>query len=115
MNEIYRPVVDALHKRSMRTYFQTPDQLVVSGQSGPAYPFAGNSFWISSRNGQWNISTWVPVCYRVPKLADVAPLCAEFVEVGECAQAEIPTELVKRFELLRLSDAEVTEIFGFSP
>jgi hypothetical protein len=113
MNEIYRPVVDALHKRSIRTYFQTPDQLVVSRQSGPAYPFAGNSF--SSQNGQWYVSTWVPVCYRVPKFADVAPLCAEFVDVGECAQAEIPTELVKQFELLRLSDAEVAEIFGFSP
>jgi len=57
----------------------------------------------------------VPVCYRVPKFADVAPLCAEFVDVGECAQSEIPTELVRRFELYQLSDGEAAEIFGDSP
>ena len=82
MDEDYAPLIAAVAERSVRTYFQGRDQLVVCSQSGPALPFSGNSFWVSLRGAAWYLCTWGPVCYQVPAAADLADLCAEFVARG---------------------------------
>jgi hypothetical protein len=109
MNETYRPIVEGLLARSVRTYFQGVDQLVISRQY-PALPFGSNSFWITNIGETWYLSTWSPTCYRVPPEADLIGLCEVFVHFGTQAQAEIPAEIVKQFGVIRLTDEEAAEL-----
>jgi len=51
MAEGYNEVIEALRGRSVKTYLQSPDQLVVSRQNKPVLPFDGNSFWVSKQHG----------------------------------------------------------------
>ena len=112
MNETYRPIVDALHARSVTTYFQGEEQLVISRQY-PAMPFGSNSFWITNKEGIWYLSTWSPTCYRVPPEADLIGLCEAFAKFGTEAQAEIPAKMVKRFGVIGLSGEAAAEFFGW--
>ena len=82
MDESYKAVIDGLSAHSVQSYFQSPDQLVVSRQPGPAWPGPGNSFWISHQQERWYLCTWAPVCYCVPEDIDVVSLCVEFVGYG---------------------------------
>lgn len=110
--EVYGPLINALNASAIQTYFQGPDQLVVSRQTGPVLPNAGNSFWVSHLEETWYIGTWVPTCYVVADQPRLIALCKEFVRFGDTAQAIVPGELVDRFGLTELFDAEVGRIFG---
>jgi hypothetical protein len=112
MKKAYKPVVDGLRERSVRSYFQYADQLVVSRQPAVVWPNAGNSFWITLLQGQWYTCTWSPVCYRVPKGVDLVAVCVEFVDRGESAQPVIPSDLVERFKLVELQEHEARQLFG---
>ncbi len=85
-NEVYKPIIEGLRARSVCTYFQSEDQLVVSRQRGPVLPFNGNSFWLSNQQGVWYLSTWAPIAYEVAPETDLLSLCEEFVDVGSCAR-----------------------------
>jgi hypothetical protein len=110
--EVYGPLIDALNASAIQTYFQGPDQLVVSRQTGLVLPNAGNSFWISNLDGKWYLATWVPVCYRVPVESDLVELCRRFMEIGDSAQYTVPSAMVEQFGLIELIDAEVDRVFG---
>ncbi len=111
MNEVYRPIVEGLSERSVETYFQGDDQLVVSRQYGPVLPYGGNSFWVTNQEGIWYICTWSPTCYKVPEEADLVGLCVDFVDFGSGAQGKIPASMAERYGLTRLTDAEAAETF----
>jgi hypothetical protein len=111
INEVYKPIVEGLRARSVCTYFQSEDQLVVSRQRGPVLPFNGNSFWLSNQQGVWYLSTWAPIAYKVAPETDLLRLCEEFVNVGSCAQNEVPTHIVDRLGLTRLSVEAFEELF----
>lgn len=111
MAQDYHDVIEELRRRSVKTYFQDSDQLVVSRQDGPVLPYAGNSFWISRQRGVWYLGTWAPNCYRVPPEADIVSLCEEFVNFGSYAQPEVPASMIERFGLGKLSDEEEAEAF----
>jgi hypothetical protein len=112
MSKLYAPLIDALAEQSISTYFQDEDQLVVCTQSGPAFPFAGNSFWVSNRGGQWYLCTWGPVCYEVPATADCAALCAEFVRRGTCAKTFVSADLVHKYGLRQMDDNEYDQVLS---
>jgi hypothetical protein len=112
MDEVYQAVIEGLSSRSVQSYFQQSDQLVVSRQSGPAWPGPGNSFWISHQQGAWYLCTWAPVCYRVPQDTDLVALCVDFVGCGEYAQSRVPADLVDCYRLVELSNQEAGQVFG---
>ena len=101
MNEVYRPIVEGLLARSVPSYFQDENQLVISRRSGLALPSGSNSFWITNDEGIWYLSTWSPTYYRVPPEADLIGLCEVFAHFGTQAQAEIPAEIVKQFGVIQ--------------
>jgi hypothetical protein len=111
MGEACGSLVEGLHGRSIHTHFQGPGQLVVSRQQGPAWPSAGNSFWIGRVQGQWYLCTWVPVCYQVPASAALVSLCTDFADRGTCAQDAVPVDLVEGYGLAELTE-EVGKLFG---
>lgn len=112
MTDTYQPLVDALRALEVAAYFQGPDQLVVSRQSGAVMPSSGNSFWVTHQEGSWYVCTWRPTCYRFPSRADLAALCIEFVDFGESAQPRIPHRMVDKYHLIELSDEEVKSLFS---
>ena len=67
----YTALTSALNAIDLTGQQMRPDQLVVSAQRGPVWPDRGNSFWLSHQNGTWYLSTWSPVCYRIPAGQDV--------------------------------------------
>jgi hypothetical protein len=91
---------------------QNQDQLVVSSQEGPVWPNLGNSFWLSRKQGAWYLSTWAPVGYRVPASQDILALCSECMSLGKSAMWRVPPEIISRFELQELDDAEYERLLG---
>ncbi len=112
MDEAYPPLIDGLREHSVENYFQGTDQLVVSRQPGPAWPFAGNSYWVTRQQRQWYLCTWTPVCYRVPAEADLVALCVEFVGCGVRAQPRLPADLVEHYGLEELAESEAESLLG---
>ncbi len=106
----YRSLIERLHNSGVRTYTLHPDQLVISRQTGSAWPDRGNSFWISCAGKDWYLCTWGPVCYRVAAGTDLAELSVALVEIGVEAQVRVPAELIERFALVELDD-EQTQAF----
>jgi hypothetical protein len=112
MNEPYATIIDCLRSRSICTYLQSPDQLVVSRQRRPVLPSGSNSFWLSHQRGRWYLCTWAANCYALPPESDLVGLCEEFLDYASCAQSQVPPRLVDRFELTKLSHHEFEDIFG---
>jgi hypothetical protein len=113
MNDIYRTIIEGLDAKSVLSYFQRENQLVISRRSVPALPFGGNSFFITNQERQWYLFTWSPAVYKVPPEADLVGLCELFVDFGDEAQAEVPVEIAQHFGITRLSDEEAAETFGW--
>jgi hypothetical protein len=111
-SRLYKPLIASLAERSVSAYFQQAEQLVISTQAGPAWPFAGNSFWVSRRRRRWYLCTWGPVCYEVPPGKDFVALCTEFVKRGRCAQVFVPSELVQKHDLRQLECEEFERLFS---
>jgi hypothetical protein len=111
MNDVYCPIIEALRARSLSTYFQGEQQLVVSRRRDAVLPSGGNSFWLSNQRGAWYLCTWAPNCYRVPPEMDLVTLCEAFADFSLYAQGEVPPHLVERFRLTKLSIEEAGERF----
>lgn len=114
MNDAYEFLINGLRSRGVATYFQGPEQLVVSRQRGLVLPFSGNSFWVSFHDGPWYLCTWAPTCYRLPTEKNLVDLCVEFVDYGQSAQAEVPTQLIERFGMTELSGDEFERLYSNS-
>jgi len=90
---------------------QNEDQLVVSSQEGPVWPNRGNSFWLSHNEGLWYLSTWLPVCYRVPAGQDIVSLCSACMSASSSAMYRVPTDIVARYQLHEIDDREYERLF----
>ncbi len=112
MDNPYLQVIDGLTKHKIRAYFQNADQLVISWQTGLAWPEAGNSCWISYKQNRWYICTWPPNCYLLPLSTDIVKLSAEFLARGNAAQSVVPLDLIEKYGLNLLDDAVASELFG---
>ncbi|MBV9659469.1 MAG: hypothetical protein JO295_15315 [Verrucomicrobia bacterium] len=88
-----------------------PYQLVVSAQRGSVWPNRGNSFWLSLQSGTWYLSTWSPVCYRIPGDQDVLAVCSACMAVGMSAMDRVPDEIAARFGMEQISDDEFERLF----
>jgi hypothetical protein len=107
----YASLSDALRASGLIGQQGRPDQLIVSTQRGPVWPDRGNSFWLSYQGGTWFLSTWSPVCYRIPTDQDVLAVCSACMESGTSAMYRVPDEIAARFGLERISDDEFGRLF----
>ena len=106
IDENYKPLSEALQKRSIRCYFQSLDLLVISRQASLALPFSGNSFSVCHDDDGWYLWTCAPPVSRVPEFASLLELCTEFVDCGASAQVTFSADLVQRYRLMELSPDE---------
>jgi hypothetical protein len=111
MNE-YEKLADALAADGIRCYQQSPDQLVVSQQTGPVSPNRGNSFWLTRAAGSWHLFTWTPVGYSVPEVTDIESLCRACMAHGSSAMYRVPADIVQRFGLHELTGDEADLVFS---
>lgn len=102
----YRELVAAIQVDQIVCSFIRPHQLTVSTQTGPIWPDAGNSFWVTHATGEWTIFSWSPVGYSIADPTDLPRFCRTCVVTGSRAMHLIPDELVKEFGLKRLSGEE---------
>lgn len=109
--ESYEQLVTALSTIGLTGQLMRRNQLVVSTQRGNVWPNQGTSFWISNISGEWYISTWAPICYKVALVDQLLSLCAACVESGNSAISHIPDEIVTRFQLQQIVDAEFIRLF----
>ena len=113
MKNPYAPIVETLLKHGTNACFQSEHQLVISRQTGPVWPDAGNSFWITWKLGTWYLCTWSPICYQLPADSDVAGLCVAFMTIGDKAQRAVPTDLIVKYGLKELEYEEASALFGW--
>ena len=109
--EPYLLLASGLARVGLSAQFQNEDQLVVSTQIGPVYPDRGNSFWLSEKIGEWYLSTWAPIGYRIPPGQDIVALCSACMSVGTTAMWRVPPDIVARFGLEELSEQQYEQVF----
>jgi len=80
-------------------------------QQGPVWPDRGNSFWLSIWDDTWYLSTWAPVCYRIPAGQDVVAVCSACKESGTSTMYQVPEEIAARFGMERIADDEFARLF----
>src|SRR5688572_19209309 len=107
----YASLISALNAIGLTVQQERPDQLVVSKQPRPVWPDRSNSFWLSFQGGTWYLSTWSPVCYRIPAGQDVVAVCAACMESGTSAMYRVPEEIAARFGMERIADDEFERLF----
>jgi len=109
--ESYEQLASALATIGLTGQMMRPDQLVVSTQEGPVWPNRGNSFWMSRVDGVWYMSTWGPICYRIPLNDQLISLCSACMLTGTSAMWRVPEEIVARFGLQEIGHVEFTRLF----
>jgi hypothetical protein len=107
----YIALADALKRAGLSAQRMRPDQLVVSTQEGQGWPNRGNSFWLSYIEGTWYLSTWLPVCYRVPPNQDIVALCLACMGATASAMFRVPSEIASRFVLQEIDDRQYERLF----
>lgn len=107
----YDSMTKALVKVGLVCQMLNENQLIVSLQQGPVWPNRGNSFWVSRKQGDWYLSTWLPVGYRLPVDQDVVALCLACMG-GDSAMYRVPAEVIARFKLQELDEKEYECLFG---
>lgn len=110
-HESYTSLTSALNAIGLTGQQVRPNQLVVSKQSGSAWPDRGNSFWLSLQSGTWYLSTWLPACYLIPDSQDVVAVCVACMDLGTSAMYRVPDEIAVRFGMERVSDEEFDRLF----
>jgi len=107
----YNQLLDTLAGAGLIGQRNLPDQLIVSAQSGPAWPNRGNSFWLSHKEGLWYLTTWSPVHYRVPANQDIVRLCSACMAAGPSVMDRFSPELITRFGLQEIDDRQYEDLF----
>ena len=107
----YDALIDALAAAGLTAQRSRPDQLIVSAQQGSVRPNECNNFWLSQNQGVWYLSTWLPVCYRVPANQDIVPLCVACMDIGTSAMDRVPSDIAARFGLQEIDDRQYERLF----
>jgi hypothetical protein len=107
----YIPVIQALAGVGLVGQRNLPDELIVSAQPTPASPEEGTRFVLSHCEGNWYLSTWSPVHYRVPAQQDVVRLCSACMAAGAAALDRLPPAIVTQFGLQEVDDREFEDVF----
>ncbi len=104
----YDEIQLGLKARGIGCYLQNADQLVVSNDN-PAVP-SSNSFWVTNRNREWYLATWLPAVYHVPAEEDICEICEMVFRSSPTAIYTIEPGLAERHNLTRLPDDQAEAI-----
>ena len=104
-------LAEALELAGLKAQRTRPDQLIVSAQAGAVWPDRGNGFWLSHSEGTWYLSTWLPVCYRVPQGQDIVGLCLACMATGTSAMYRVTPEISARFALTEIDERQYERLF----
>lgn len=107
----YLSVAAELQRKGAETVFQRQNQLVVA-TSIPHFPNTSNSFWLTFHKKHWHLVTWSPRVYRIPASADVVEVCLDCLRCATATITRVPDQLVEKFHLELLSDAEAEIVTG---
>ncbi len=111
MPDPFKALATALAADGIRCQFHSAGQMVISRQVGAVWPNRGNSFSVTNIAGQWYLFTWVPIGYRVPDTSECAALCRTCMSLGDSAMGRVPSEIMREFGLVELSDEEAEAVF----
>jgi hypothetical protein len=104
----YRELEQFLHGKGIGSYFQNPDQFVISN-ANPAMPNS-NSFWVTKKNGEWYLGTWLPAIYHVPAGANIGNVVEIVFRSSPTSMYTIGNETVGNLKLRRLSEEEISRL-----
>lgn len=107
----YTHVRKRLGERGINTFLQSPTQLIVALE-WPQSPYQGNSFWLTHWEENWYISTWTNRVYRVIQTENLEDICYDLLLSSPTAMYSIPDDILTRYALPELSDAEVDALFA---
>ena len=62
--------------------------------------------------GEWYLSTWSPIGYRIPPDQDIVALCSACTSVGTSAMYRVPVDIAARFGLQELSAEEYERLYS---
>ncbi|NQV28561.1 MAG: hypothetical protein HQ518_29765 [Rhodopirellula sp.] len=96
-------------------YGYHPDTILCSAQVSNN---AGDCFQVgqfTDLKGQcsWLLFTWPPVYYLVPPEIDVLDVCLAVLRMGRYGGKVFPDSIVDQFQLVRMSNKEFNDAFGF--
>ncbi len=107
----YQSLAGELHHAALVAERTRADQLSVATPEGPTWRNRQHSFWLSRSQGTWYLSTWLPVCYRVPHDQDLVSLCAACAQAGTSDNYRVPPRIVDRFKLQEIDAAQQERLF----
>jgi hypothetical protein len=97
-----------LESKGIGYYFQGSDQMIISDKN-PAMPNS-SCFWVTLRGDVWYIGTWLPAAYHIPGDQDICEICESIFRSSNTALWTFGNDLVARFDLRRLTDAEIEQL-----
>ncbi len=107
----YEALAEELHHAGLAAERTRADQLSVATQQDPTCSNRKHSFWLSQSEGTWYLSTWLPVCYRVPQGQDLVSLCATCVQAGTSEKYRLRSEVLDRFKVQEIDAAQQERLF----
>jgi hypothetical protein len=110
---MYNELTECLAKKGIFSFFQKPEQLVVS-LAFPHLP-ENNSFWVTHYQSVWYLCTWLPEMYRVPVNQDMCEVCAGILSSSKEAIYRVDDACIVKYQLDHLKPEEadilLAEIF----
>ncbi len=107
----YQALAEELQQAGLVAERTRADQLSVATQEGPTWSNRKHSVWLSQSEGAWYLSTWLPVCYRVPHDQDLVSVCATCAQAGISENYRVRPEVVDRFQLQEIDAAQQERLF----
>lgn len=111
MTSEYTHIGKRLSERGINSFLQSPTQLIVALE-WPQSPYQGNSFWLTHWEEVWYISTWTSRIYRVIQTENLEDICHDLLLSSPTAMYSIPDDILTRYALTELLDAEVEALFA---
>jgi predicted ABC-type ATPase len=96
-----------LQDKGIGSYFQSFYQLVISDEY-TAMP-TSNSFWVTRKNNDWYLGTWLPTIYLVPKEQNLCLICERVLRSARTAIYTVDAQLAEEMGLRRLTEGEMVQ------
>jgi hypothetical protein len=97
-----------LAARGIGSFMQNPGQMVISNKN-PPMP-GGNCFWVTLKNNDWVIATFLPAAYLVPKDQNIGNLCEAVLGSSATALYRLDESLIKQYNLRELTEDEINSL-----
>jgi hypothetical protein len=108
----YKELAGWLRASDIGSYMQRHDQMVVSN-ANPAMP-TGNCFWVTLKDKEWYLGTFLPAIYLIPSDQSVGAVCEAVFRSSGTTIYTIRQNLIDRYNLQRLTEDQADALLGES-